>query len=272
VESVTNKNYLLAWIEKQQSWGLYTFGLDQVKQEFRDISESAILLALTRLSKKNRIISIYKGFYLIVPPEYSTRGVLPPVQFIDDLMNHIGKPYYVGLLSAAALYGAAHQQPQEYFIVTISKQISTQKKGIRINYFTKKEIHDNLLVKHKTPTGFVKVSSPELTAIDLIYYHNRVGGINRVCTVINELSEKISPENLNMDLIKTTSIASIQRLGYVFENVVNQPLLAKELFKLLIKERIKFFMQPLKAGGKRNDSPKDEKWKIIINTEIEIEE
>ena len=267
-----NKNYLLAWIEQQQSWGRYTFSLDQVEHEFPNISESAILLALSRLSKKNRIISIYKGFYLIVPTEYSTKGVLPPVQFIDDLMNHIGKPYYVGLLSAAAIHGAAHQQPQEYFVVTISKQISTQKKGIRINYYTKKEILDNLLVKQKTPTGFVRVSSPELTAVDLIYYHNRVGGINRVCTVINELSERISPENLNMDLLKTTSVPSVQRLGYVFENVVNQPSLAEEIYKLLNTGKIKYFMQPLKAGGKRSDSPKNEKWKIIINTEIEIDE
>ena len=90
-----NKNYLLSWIEKQQSWGKYTFSFNQIKQEFPEISETAILLALSRLSKKNRIVSIYKGFYLIVPPEYSAKGVLPPVQFIDDLMSFINKPYYV---------------------------------------------------------------------------------------------------------------------------------------------------------------------------------
>jgi len=144
MESVKNKNYLLAWIEKQQSWGKYVFSLDQVKKDFQDISESALSLALSRLSGKNRIISIYKGFYLIVPPEYSSRGLLPPVNFIHDLMQYIGKPYYVGLLSAAALHGAAHQQPQEFFVVTTSKQLTTLKKGLKINYITKKTMPDIL--------------------------------------------------------------------------------------------------------------------------------
>ncbi|MEF8985500.1 MAG: type IV toxin-antitoxin system AbiEi family antitoxin [Bacteroidales bacterium] len=68
-----------------------------------------------------------------MPPEYSSRGVLPPVLFIHQLMQYIGKSYYIGLLSAAALHGAAHQQPQEFFVVTSSKQAPTKKKGLKIN-------------------------------------------------------------------------------------------------------------------------------------------
>lgn len=33
-------------------------------------------------------------------------------------MKFLGQPYYVGLLSAAALHGAAHHQPQEFQVVT----------------------------------------------------------------------------------------------------------------------------------------------------------
>lgn len=267
-----NKNYLLAWIEKQQSWGKYTFSLNQIKQEFHEISEVAILLALSRLSKKNRIVSIYKSFYLIVPPEYSAKGILPPVQFIDDLMNFIDKPYYVGLLSAAALHGAAHQQPQEYFVVTSTKQITTKKRGIKINYFTKKKISDNLLYKIKTETGYVKVSTPELTAADLVYYQNRVGGINRVCSVINELSEEIKPGKITGDLVDTLSAPTIQRLGYLFDRLVNQPELARKLYQLALNRKIKFYMQPLTPGGKRTGFKNDKKWKVIINTEVEFDE
>jgi len=83
LETGRNKNYLLTWIEKQQSWGRYVFSLKQVRKDFPDFSEAAIILSLNRLSKKSRIISVYKGFYLIVPPEYSARGVLTPLNFID---------------------------------------------------------------------------------------------------------------------------------------------------------------------------------------------
>jgi predicted transcriptional regulator of viral defense system len=195
-----NKNYLLTWVEKQQSQGKYVFSLEKVLKEFTDQSEDAIELALNRLSKKNRVISIYKGFYLIIPPEYAAKGILPPLMFIDDLMSFIGKSYYIGLLSAAALHGAAHQQPQEFFVVTTSKQFTTKKKDVKINYFTRKTIPEKLLEKRETEFGYVKVSSAELTAADLVYYHNRIGGLDRVCNIIMELAETI-------DIKKSTGIS-----------------------------------------------------------------
>jgi predicted transcriptional regulator of viral defense system len=60
---------------------------------------------------------IREGFYVIVPLEYASSGILPPEWFIDELMKFLRQPYYVGLLSAAAIHGAAHQQPQEFHVV-----------------------------------------------------------------------------------------------------------------------------------------------------------
>jgi predicted transcriptional regulator of viral defense system len=268
----SSRNYLLAWIEKQQSWGRYVFSLEQVRKDFPKHSEVAILLSLNRLSKKNRIVSVYKGFYLIVPPEYSARGILPPMHFIDDLMKFIGKPYYVGLLSAAALYGAAHQQPQEFFVVTTTKQNTTRKKGIKINYFTRKNIPQSFIEKRKTETGYVNVSSPELTIADLVYYHNSIGGLNRVCMVINELSEEIKSERINHEFVMILTVPTIQRLGFIFERIVSQTYLAEKLFNISCEQNRTFFWQPFKAGGERKGFDKDEKWKIIINTNVNIEE
>ena len=272
MNQLLNKNYLLSWIEKQQSQGKYAFSLEQVRKEFPNQSEDAIIFAVFRLTKRNRIVSIYKGFYLIVPPEYAARGILPPIAFIDDLMSFIGKPYYVGLLSAAALYGAAHQQPQEFFVVTITKQLTTRKKGIKINYFTKKAIPENLVEKRKTESGYVNISSPELTAADLVYYHNRIGGLNRVCNVINELVEAISPKKINKEFIEALSTPTVQRLGIIFEKYVNRPDLAHKLFEVAQARKSKFYVQPFKAGGEKSGFEIDEKWKIVLNTNIDIEE
>jgi predicted transcriptional regulator of viral defense system len=61
-----------------------------------------------------------RGFYVIIPPDYSKQGIIPPYLYIDDLMKSLDTPCYVGLLSAAALYGAAHQQPTVYTVITQS--------------------------------------------------------------------------------------------------------------------------------------------------------
>jgi predicted transcriptional regulator of viral defense system len=272
MDQLLNKNYLLSWIEKQQSHGKYVFSLEQVKEDFPGQSEEAIIFAVFRLTRKNRIVSIYKGFYLIVPPEYAARGILPPITFIDDLMSFIGKPYYVGLLSAAALHGAAHQQPQEFFVVTTIKQLTTRKKGIRINYFTRGTIPEILVEKRRTESGYVNVSSAELTAADLVSCHNRIGGLNRVCAVINELVESISPKKINKDLVDSISTATIQRLGIIFEKYVNRPDLAQKLLEVSQSKKRKFYLQPFKAGGEKKGFEIDYKWKIIINTSIDIDE
>ena len=55
---------------------------------------------------------------MIITPEYAQSGMLPATLFIDDLMKSLNRKYYIGLHSAAALYGAAHQQPMEFFVIT----------------------------------------------------------------------------------------------------------------------------------------------------------
>ena len=247
--SKTN-NYLLTWIEQLQSRGIISFSHDDLITNFPERSEHAIIQTLSRLSQRGRVVPIYKGFYLIVPAEYAAMEILPPILFIDYLMEFIAKPYYVGLLSAAALYGAAHQQPQEFFVITNTKQLATRKKGIKINYVIKKTIPVKFLDKRKTETGYVKVSSPELTAFDLVYYNNRIGGLNRTCTVLNELAESIDPKKLEHDLLKLFSVATIQRLGYIFDSVLNEGRLAKKLWKASQDLNLKFFRQPLNTFKK----------------------
>ena len=137
-------------------------------------------------------------------------------------MEYIGKPYYVGLLSAAALHGAAHQQPQEFFVLTTSKQLATYKKGIKINYVIKSQIPSQFLEEKKTQTGYIKVSSPELTALDLVYYNLRVGGMNRVATVLRELVESMNTDKIESELIKLLSIPTTQRIDYLLETVLEE--------------------------------------------------
>lgn len=59
-----------------------------------------------------------RGFYVIVSPEYRQMGCLPASRFIPALMQYLKEPYYTGLLSAGEFYGAAHQRPQAFQVVT----------------------------------------------------------------------------------------------------------------------------------------------------------
>jgi hypothetical protein len=55
-----------------------------------------------------------------------------------------------GLLNATAFHGASHQQPQEYFVIANFPVLRpTQKKGLKINYVSIKEVPKSLKEKRK---------------------------------------------------------------------------------------------------------------------------
>src|SRR5437867_75347 len=108
-------NYIESWIKELQSEGKYSFTFDGLNERF-EIGPEALKKSLQRLLRKGKVARLRKEFYLIIPPEYSSKGILPTLFYVNDLMKFLKRDYYVGLLSAAMLHGAAHQQPQDFFI------------------------------------------------------------------------------------------------------------------------------------------------------------
>lgn len=264
-ESVNSYNYLEDYLERVRSKGRYSFTLVELKEQF-EISDKALNQNLYRLKSKKRIAQIRKGFYAIITPEYSNRGMLPVHNFIDDLMKSMDRRYYVGLLSAAALHGAAHQQPMEYFVVTEKPAVRNIKnKKLKINFYVKKEWADNDIQQKKTEAGYINVSSPELTALDLFYYPH-VAGLNRTVTILKELVETIKIPSLIKTAKNYSQTVAIQRLGYILDKEIKNKKLSGVLLKILNERR--HFITPLLLG-KSKKGKIDVKWKIIRNTDIE---
>jgi len=270
---VKTYNRLEKWTNDLLSHGKYGFALEAFRSAFPGQTESATKSALKRLSDKGLITSIHKGYYLIITPQYKSKGILPPTLYLDTFMKVLNRPYYLALLNAAAYHGASHQQPQEFFVVTNFPVLRpTYKKGMKVNYISKKELPEKLLDTKKTEAGYLKISSPVLTATDLIQYAKRVGGINRVATVLHELAENIKPDAFNADLIQYVPTAALQRLGYLLDKVFDNQTLANALFHALQNSNTVFFRTPLKASASTKGYSADEKWKVIINTTIEVDE
>ena len=260
------------WTNELLSQGKFAFSLEALRNTFPNQSDAANKSALKRLSDKGNIISIHKGYYLVIPPQYKAKGILPPSLYLDAFMQELKRPYYLALLNAAAYHGAAHQQPQEFYVVTNFPVLRpTYKKGLKVNYFSKKELPEKLLDTRKTETGYLKISNPVLTATDLIQYSKRVGGINRVATVLSELREVIKPGAFDSYLIQNTPVTALQRLGYLLDKVFDDTVLANALYTAMQNNNVVLFRTPLRASATKG-FPADEKWKVIINTTIELDE
>ena len=186
------------------------------------------------------------------------------------MMNFLNKSYYVGLLSAASFHGASHQQPQQFFVVARKPALrKINHKGNTINFFTKSIIPDIGIEHRKTDTGNVRVSGPELTAIDLVYWANRVGGLNRVLSILVELLDAFNVKKLEKLTAYKFPTATLQRLGYIFEKILQNQSLADSLYNF-IKEK-PLFRVPLKQQSRRTGFPCNNRWKVIENINIKQE-
>jgi predicted transcriptional regulator of viral defense system len=256
-------NYLERYLTEVRSQGRYAFTVEELKNRF-DRSYPALRQNLFRLKTKKEIALIRQGFYVIIPPEYSKQGIIPPYLYIDDLMKTLNKPYYAGLLSAAALHGAAHQQPTGYTVITQFPAPRSVEK-LKIIFFSKQKFLQDGIIQKKTPAGYINVSSPELTALDFFDYIHKFG-INRIVTIVQELSEEMKPSLLLKIAGQFPNTAAIQRLGYILDTVVSSEKLSDALRKVLNGRNC--FPVPL-SPQKEKRGETNSRWKIIKNMEIE---
>lgn len=211
-------NYLDDYLDDVLARGRYAVTLAELIDRF-DVSGSAIQQSIYRLKKKNRLAHVRKEFYVIVPPQYAHRGMVPSSLIIDDLMAYLKRPYYVGALSAAALHGAGHQQPMQFQVMTIKPPMRPiRNEVLDIRFFVKSAWREADIEQRKTDAGFIKVSSPALTAFDLVHYHKGIGGIDRIIPILDELAEAIRPSGLR-SVAAHQNVPDTQRLGYLFDRL-----------------------------------------------------
>ena len=117
------------WIEDLPKKGKITFSKEEIEQEFPNLKRHNIQLTLYRLVRKKKVQSVWRSFWVVVPVEYGLKGIVDPIEYVAQLMNYLGQNYYIGLLSAAAIHGAAHQQPMELMLITESRHLKDKKKS-----------------------------------------------------------------------------------------------------------------------------------------------
>lgn len=197
--------------------GQLVFSREQAQHAI-PIGRGAFLDAAEKLQRRRHLFSPRRGFYVVVPPQYLNWGSPPPAWFIDDLMRHEGCPYYVGLLKAAELHGAAHQAVMEFQVVS-DKRIPPIRAGrSKMVFYYRKDLSavSAGIEERNTDTGKMMLSSPELTVLDLLRYTQASAGIDNIITIIGDLGEQLDYRKL-ASLSGAFERSVVQRLGYLLD-------------------------------------------------------
>lgn len=261
---------LQKWIKDRAIHGFPTFSIEDVRETGMYSSEQILQNELYRLCSNKTIASVYRGFYVIIPVQYVLRGSVPATYYIDQLMAYLSKPYYVCMLSAAELLGAAHQRPQQFSVMTtFPKRRVISTRNVIIDWFYREELPEDALITKNTETGTIRISNPLLTAADLVQYQQHVGGLSRVATILEELAEQIDIKSQFASLASFVKKVTWQRLGYILEHVVEENELADELYDQIRNLPGSLMYMPLSTSAENNTSERNSRWKININVQIE---
>jgi len=255
-------------IDDLQQRGLYAFSRSDLLRSL-SASPAAVAKALSRLEAKGRVKRIRKDFYLVIPVEFASRGMIPMDWFIGDFMSSRNLPYYIGLQSAAALHGAAHQQPQQIQVVTPKQERPLDCPGLSIRFFRKRDFARTPIQSHKGHAGMLPVSTPAATALDLLRYSRRIGGLDAVATILAELADSIDPDQLEEAAAAESSTAQIQRLGWLLDHL-GFPSLADAL-RPALPDAATLPRTPLDPAAPRTGRSSANRWRIIENTHPETD-
>jgi len=255
------------YIEDLQVNGRLAFTTEQAVEALGR-SVPAVRAQLRRLKEKGYIADPYRGFHVVVPPKYRRLGCLPADQFIPHLMDHLGEPYYVALLSAAAYHGAAHQAPMVFQVMVAKARRGLTCGGVRVDFVARHDMASTPVVERSVPTGVLRIASPAATALELVGYPERCGYLDNVGTVLAELAESIDGDALAAEA-RHAPVAWVQRLGYLLV-LVDANDLADHLDEVLAQRRV--FTVPLAPWQDMEGAPRDGRWNIAINTDVEPDE
>jgi len=273
------------YINKLLSFEEYSFSLEELiidndRNKSNNKSRYQIKKELDRLISNKKIINLRKNFYIIIPPRYSQQGHLPIQLYIEKLfIKYLKRDYYLGYFSAAKFLGASHQQIQNDYIISQSPtMLNINKNSIALRFYTKlnKNWPNKNIMTKKSDAGIFKISSPILTAVDLIHYQLKLGGLNRIITTLEELSDEIELNDLKELLTWYPHKSTLQRLGYFLEIQFKQKDndVIEHLFKYL--DSLKTTYINLNTSKNKNSNSSHQinlkhknRWKIIVNIKLE---
>lgn len=244
----------------------YSFSLEEVSKHTTS-GETSLKFELARFVEKKEIINLRRGFYLIIPPRYSKQGHLPIQLFIDKLCKDLGRNYYLGFYTAAKFHGAGHQQSQrDYVMIERPKLNDIQKGNIDIRFFTASKWHKKNIDEKKSDAGIFRLSSPALTVADLIHHQTKLGGINRMLAIIEELTEVVTEDDLKNLLSWYPHRSTLQRLGFILQEL--EANLNLHLIMDYLKS-VQYYPVLLSPNGNQKPGSADNKWKVDVNIKLE---
>jgi hypothetical protein len=254
-------------LDSAQGEGRRLVALDEIARD-AGLTPLAVRRQLARLGTRIVRAPGRPAAALILSPEDAANGAPPAAAWLDAYFKLRNEPYYVGLLSAAALHGSGAQAVQVTQVLVTRPTRALVLGRIALRFFVKKNVVATPCIQLPGLFAPLAVSTPEATALDLIAFQSRLGGIERVAEVIARMLPRMTATGLKSALRAEPALAVRQRLGYVFE-VLNRQRLAATVRASLPERLTPVRLKPEGRSGAASKSPDlKEPWAVYDNVAL----
>jgi predicted transcriptional regulator of viral defense system len=225
------------------------------------LSHSAAKQQILRLKQVVRV-SGRQDFFLILSPEDLPMGSPAAVKWLDAYFRWLQQPYYLALLSAAAIHGSQLQAVQMVQVMIKGKRRPLEIGRLKLQFYQKTAgIEKVPVIQPPGHPAVIRVSSPEATALDLLRYSERIGGYSRSEETILPMAKLFKADRLRAALAADDEPALGQRLGFMLENAGHSNLAS------VVRRWLPRYVQwtLLEPGTLSKAGEKIQRWKLIKN-------
>lgn len=219
--------------------GRVAFALEELLRE-SGLSRAAAIQQIARLGPRVRRVAPRQAFFLAIAPEHRGLGAPPPAAWLDEYFRWLGRPCYLALQSAAAEFGAPPQAVQETQVMTDRPRRPLRLGRIRVRFFVKRSLGSTPTQPVIGAPAPLQVSTPEATAVDLVLYARRIGGISAVIDTMEPFVGQLRSGPLARALETRPHEPSTQRLGFVLQALGNRTLADS------VRRRLPLRLKPLR--------------------------
>ena len=156
--------------------------------------------------------------------------------------------------------------------MTFQVVMERDRSGIRcghvaVDFTTRSNAAEVPVVLINTLRGYLRVSTPEATAFDLVGYPRHAGGLSNVVTVLAELAERLDALKLLVE-IPRSPLPWTQRLGRLLDVAGATPL-AGALAEHVARNVRDY--TPLDPGRTTDGAERDPRFKLFLNADLEAD-
>jgi hypothetical protein len=262
---ISHMRDLRSWLLGLPGRGQYSFTSEEARAQQPAMSAASTSAALRRAQAAGLIVTPVRGLHVVVPLEDRPVGAPSWRLFLDPMMAHLGLPYYVGLLTAAAHHGASPQAAQVVQVMVPRQRRPIDVGRARIEFMVNRAVAAAPVEFVNAPSGRYRIATPELTALDLVRYASRAGGWGNVLSVLGDLAPALRVRGFRPVLATEPAAADVARLGHLLERL-DVADLAAPLHRWLAA-RHEQWVPLVPAAGRAG--LRDARWRIVVNTTIE---